>query len=163
MNINKTNKEMELESDENIKFDFMSALQAELEGDNDVEEQEEKCLISNEVLTDDNKVTLPCGHKFIFDALYKEIVQQKLKVNGYEVTYLKKMQIKCPYCRTIHDKLLPQREGYATLTGVNQPKKYCMGLKQCQHILLRGKNKGLKCSKDTFGSYCANHSKLKSK
>ena len=146
---------------EEVKLGFLAALQAELDADDDVDE-EEKCLITDEVLTEENKIVLPCGHKFTFDALYKEVVKQKTEFNNYETIKLKRMQIKCPYCRAIHDKLLPQKEGYENVLGVNRPVKYCMGYKQCEHILTRGKNKGMRCTKLTFGRFCSVHCKLKS-
>ena len=61
---------------EEVKLGFLAALQAELDADDDVDE-EEKCLITDEVLTEENKIVLPCGHKFTFDALYKEVVNKK--------------------------------------------------------------------------------------
>jgi len=65
------------------------------------------CLISKEKLHP-NHITLKCNHKFNYMPIYKEVLYQKTKSNTmYEVTKLQPYQIKCPYCRTITNKLLP--------------------------------------------------------
>jgi hypothetical protein len=65
------------------------------------------CLISKEKLHP-NHITLKCNHKFNYMPIYKEVLYQKTKSNTmYEVTKLQPYQIKCPYCRTVNNKLLP--------------------------------------------------------
>ena len=65
------------------------------------------CLISKEKLHP-NHITLICNHKFNYIPIYKEVIYQKNKTNTlYEITKLSSNQIKCPYCRTITNNLLP--------------------------------------------------------
>lgn len=77
--------------------------------DNDDKEKkdDELCLLSGEPL-DKTMIKLPsCGHKFNYAPLYKEIYNQKRHLNSYETAKLLDGQIKCPYCRTICNLLLP--------------------------------------------------------
>jgi hypothetical protein len=77
--------------------------------DNDDKEkkEDELCLLSGEPL-DKTMLKLPsCGHKFNYIPLYKEIYNQKRHLNIYETAKLLDGQIKCPYCRTICNLLLP--------------------------------------------------------
>jgi len=100
-----------------------------------------------------NSVKLLCGHQFNYLPLYKELVL----ISGYNRI------IKCPYCRTISNKLLP----YIPLTGVekkygiNSPKTLCMVGPKCLYKLKNGKNKGSECAKDGIeskeGIFCKKH------
>lgn len=76
-------------------------------------ENKELCLITNMPLKD-NFVKLNCGHKFNYEAIYKDIFNHKKKFNIMEQlkTKLKQKQIRCPYCRHIQDELLPYYEGF---------------------------------------------------
>jgi hypothetical protein len=77
--------------------------------DNDDKEkkEDELCLLSGEPL-DKTMLKLPsCGHKFNYVPLYKEIYNQKKHLNSYETAKLLDGQIKCPYCRTVCNLLLP--------------------------------------------------------
>ena len=38
--------------------------------------EDKVCLISNEILKDDH-VELECGHKFNYESMFKELIQQK--------------------------------------------------------------------------------------
>lgn len=72
-----------------------------------IDEDSNFCLITKEKL-EPNHITLSCNHKFNYVALYHEVVNQKNKLNNmYEITKLLSNQIKCPYCRTTTNKLLP--------------------------------------------------------
>ena len=42
-------------------------------------------------------------------------------------------EIRCPYCRKVHSSLLPQIKGFAKISGVNSPEKYCMYLSKCPY------------------------------
>ena len=83
-----------------------------------------------------------------------------------ETTRLSLYQIKCPYCRTITNKLLPYIEhpSVSYIKGVNYPHKYCMTLHNCNWIIRSGKNKNNPCWKQAyeteFGIYCHTHQKL---
>ena len=85
-------------------------------------ETKEVCLITNVPLKD-NYVKLNCGHKFNYEAIYKDIFNHKKKFNNMEQikTKLKQTQIRCPYCRNIQDELLPYYEnfGYPKEHGIN--------------------------------------------
>lgn len=80
------------------------------------------CLITNNTLTE-NFVKLDCGHSFNYLPLYKDIVNHKNKFNSMEIkdSILKIGQIRCPYCRTIHNKLIPyiEIEGVEKKHGIN--------------------------------------------
>jgi hypothetical protein len=88
---------------------------------NDIENKE-LCLITNTPLKD-NFVKLNCGHKFNYEAIFKDIFNHKKKFNNMEQikTKLKQNQIRCPYCRNIQDELLPYYEnlGYPKEHGIN--------------------------------------------
>ena len=55
-------------------------------------ENENICLITNNKLTD-NFVKLCCGHKFNYEAIFNEVIKQKVKYNHLEVTRLKKIKL----------------------------------------------------------------------
>jgi hypothetical protein len=124
----------------------------------DLNEEEETCLISQQVLTK-SQITLQCGHKFNYMPLYNEVYKQKQK-NHYETCNLKINQLKCPYCRKVCDNILPyiQSECIEKTHGVNYPFKYCMKNEiQCEWIQ---KNKTKCCKEAQFindASYCKLH------
>lgn len=76
------------------------------------------CLITNKPL-EENYVTLSCNHKFNYDAIYNDILNHKKKYNSMERNTVKATQIRCPYCRNVQNKLLPSKEGYKNVHGVN--------------------------------------------
>ena len=126
------------------------------------EEFENNCLITNKPLVEPI-ITLGCKHKFNYEPIYKEVIQQKTKINGLETTKLKLYQIKCPYCRHITDNLLPPREGFQTILAVNAPLKYCMGLTCCEYVYSSGIKKGKQCGKKGIHKYCRAHKKIMDK
>ena len=67
-------------------------------------EDDNICLISRQSL-DKTKTTLQCGHSFNYINIYREVCNQKTN-NSFRKNLLKN-QIQCPYCRVIHDKVLP--------------------------------------------------------
>lgn len=94
------------------------------------------CLISKEKLHP-NHITLTCNHKFNYIPLYKEVIYQKNKTNTlYEITKLSSNQIKCPYCRTITNNLLPYipYPSVKIIKNVNSPEYDCMNATKCSHI-----------------------------
>jgi len=96
------------------------------------------CQISNSNL-EDNYIELLCGHKFNYIPLYNEVKYQKTNkyAVNYDYTKLALNQIKCPYCRTITNNILPYFKYYnlPTIKGVNYPYKYCLKINSCQHFL----------------------------
>jgi hypothetical protein len=74
-----------------------------------VESPDNVCLITNNALTD-HHVTLPCNHPFNYVPLYHELKVQKCVKNTAETSKLLIDEIKCPYCRKIHNMLLPYCE-----------------------------------------------------
>jgi hypothetical protein len=142
---------------ENIAF--FEELMETLSKDN---EEENVCLISQEPLDSKNKIQLSCGHTFNLENLFKEIYRQKKVINIKETQRLKIFQIKCPYCRKIHDNLLPYVDGYDKIYGVNSPVKYCMYLHECSAILKSGKRRGEMCNKKCNSEFCKVHTKLQS-
>ena len=116
------------------------------------------CLISQQPLTK-SQIQLPCKHTFNYKPLYKEIYVQKTVRNMYETVRLKKNEIKCPYCRSVSEQLLPYlpSEEPERKTGVNCPAKYCMPYQ----LVCEWHNKEKSCTKpacyvDTV-SYCKTH------
>jgi hypothetical protein len=128
----------------------------------------DRCLLSNEPLND-TMVQLPsCSHKFNYIPLYNEIYIQKKTLNSNETTRLYEHQIKCPYCRTICNWLLPPSSYYYGLKGVNMIRgvnAFSPSLKiTCQHIKKKTvkNNKDVQCSSQKvyitkFGRYCGLH------
>jgi|LauGreSuBDMM15SN_2_FD.fasta_scaffold14828_2 hypothetical protein len=111
----------------------------------------ERCSITGDPLSG-NIITLKCGHKFNYEAIFQDVYQQKLKTNDSERQRVHIKCIRCPYCRTIHPQLLPYFEDTPKLYGVNfysESLDYCVlkrisiTIDQCAHI-------------HTNGSFCNN-------
>jgi len=102
-------------------IDFYTELYKSLDI-NDIEEDDNICLITNKLLTD-KYVKLECGHKFNYTPLYNDLKNHKKKFNLMEgsSSKLRINEIRCPYCRSIQTKLLPYYEelGLEKLNGVN--------------------------------------------
>uniref|UniRef100_A0A6C0EWY0 Uncharacterized protein n=1 Tax=viral metagenome TaxID=1070528 RepID=A0A6C0EWY0_9ZZZZ len=95
------------------------------------------CLISKEKLHP-NHITLTCNHKFNYIPIYKEVIYQKNKINTlYEITKLSSYQIKCPYCRSITNNLLPYipYPSVKIIKNVNSPEYDCMNATKCSQII----------------------------
>tara|TARA_B100000482_G_C12534457_1_gene269775 strand:+ start:141 stop:776 length:636 start_codon:yes stop_codon:yes gene_type:complete len=143
-----------MESNSNYNINLFKKLLNETIEDKD--KDKEICLITNEKL-EDNNIKLSCGHKFNYEALYNEVVYQKTK-KLLDNKNLKINEIKCPYCRTITDNLLPFYKYYSvkSIRGVTHPEEYSIKLFECVHI----KN-GKKCTnsacKTENGILCNKH------
>ena len=130
--------------------------------DNDIEYNNNICLISSQPLTN-GFITLPCQHKFNYINIYNEIINQKQKFSYLEINKLQINQIKCPYCRTIHNNLLPyyKLENIKRIIGVNSPEKFSLKLHNCEYIYNSGKKKGSCCGLSAFKIdkkfYCNKH------
>ena len=147
-------------------LDFFAALKSMQQPDPNPAEQshENACLITNDPLNAFH-VTLVCGHKFNYEPLYQEVLRQKGRLgmhNYYERIGMH--QIKCPYCRTLTNNLLPYIGVHPTikrLTGVNAPASMCMPGVACSH-------NGTTCGATAFYEhdskpYCLRHVKSASK
>jgi hypothetical protein len=109
------------------------------------------CLISKEKLHP-NHITLICNHKFNYIPIYKEVIYQKNRINTiYEVTKLSSYQIKCPYCRTITNNLLPYipYPSVKLIKNVNSPEYDCMNATKCSHIMKQS-DANITCKKNAL-------------
>lgn len=154
---------------DNIKvedgFDFWSEL-ANDEPTSPV--TDDYCLLTHEPLTL-NYITMPCGHKYNYVAICKEISNMKAPKTYYYNNGVKlaKNQTFCPYCRNIFNQLLPK----IPCTDFVPAKYVCSATnhiehRTCQYVFQSGKRKGECCSKknafDTEnGSFCLKHAKSK--
>jgi hypothetical protein len=114
------------------------------------------CLISKDKLHP-NHITLKCNHKFNYIPIYKEVLYQKTKSNPiYEVTKLQSYQIKCPYCRTITNKLLPfiQYPSVKLAKNIHSTGSDCLPTTKCSHIIKKRDtnkvNSDTKCDKNAL-------------
>ena len=139
--------------------DFNKKLNILLCDQDEYEDLEKNCLICNNKLEEDC-ITLICGHKFNYSSIFNEIKNQKKQNLYYESQKLKSHQIKCPYCRTIQNGLLPYRDGYPTITYVNWPRKLQFLPNICEYIFKSGKRKGVQCDKRCCENFCSNHEKI---
>ena len=98
-------------------------------------------------------MNLKCNHCFNYEALFKEVIKQKTP-NRLEIQRLKKFQMKCPYCRNVHNHILPYRSIDKQIVGVNWPPKYAFQPHKCIAILKSGKRKNLTCDHPCFEQYC---------
>ena len=127
------------------------------------QDQDNYCLLTKEPL-DNIHIKLTCGHKFNYIPLYREVVMQKtsgMSSTGYYYSHsLKRNEIKCPYCRTVQDKLLPYLEydGVNKTTGVNQPKTLSMSVQTCSHIEYKKSKKQSSTCKEQSSTCCKEQS-----
>lgn len=82
---------------------------------NDTKEYDNKCLLSKLPLLPDH-ITLPCGHKFNYLPLYKDLVAHR---KASRKTYKQ-----CPLCRTKLYKLLPILHNVNHVVGITEPPKH---------------------------------------
>jgi hypothetical protein len=122
----------------------------ELNKEDDISPINTCCMLTHQPLSE-NYITLPCKHTFNYIPLYHE-VSTKFINNHYDTKKLNNNEIKCPYCRTKYDKLLPYIEyvGIEKKHGVNWPEKESMKHMNCGWLYKSGKNKGEPCSKNGF-------------
>jgi hypothetical protein len=115
------------------------------------------CLITHQPLNAFH-VRLSCGHKFNYEALFQEVLRQKGRMGMHNFHEQVAMhQIKCPYCRSMTNQLLPYigtspHPVIKRLTGVNAPAHLCMpgtpcGAKNCRANALYECNQSLYCYK----------------
>lgn len=109
-------------------IDFYKELKNSLNDNIELNNDDNKCLITNTDLTE-FYIELKCGHKFNYGPLYKDIYNFKKKFNNMEQLRfkLKINEVRCPYCRKVQSELLPYYDNlpYPKEHGVNflDPKK----------------------------------------
>lgn len=138
-----------------ILSSFMDDMYTETDEDNN----NTTCLISGETLIENETIKLICGHKFNYDAIFNEVKQQK-KSTAYNSSTKYLLKVKCPYCRTVQNGLLPLFPGKPSVRYVNSPEKYVMKNKKCAYLFLSGKKKGKPCNKSCYSKYCNQHFKI---
>ena len=153
---------------QNETYLFNSELAKLLEENSDDESNEDRCLISNEPLIEDQTYIMSCNHKFNYGPLFNEIKKQKNNLTySLETQKLKKNEIKCPYCRTIQPGLLYKHPDYPYVKYVNFPKKSVYVSKhKCMYTFIKGKRMNEECGKPTTyynTKYCEKHYKMMKK
>ena len=125
-------------------IDFFEELYKSLDNEENLDEDTNTCLITNQLLTD-KFIQLQCGHKFNYIPIFLDIKNHKQKFNALEgnSTRLDNNEIRCPYCRNKHSGVLPYYEefGYAKINGVNHYDPSVKGYqgysyKQCEYLSL---------------------------
>jgi hypothetical protein len=103
-------------------INFFDELYKSLDVEDDLEDDNNLCLITNNPLTE-KYIELECKHKFNYIPLYNDLVNHKNKFNNLEATNgkLKLQEIRCPYCRNKQTNILPYYEefGLKKINGVN--------------------------------------------
>ena len=145
--------------DDYINIDDFNLTLLKLMENEENQDNDNICLISNETLERDF-IKLDCKHTFNYKHIYEEIKKQKLLYNGLEITKLYTNQIKCPHCRHITNNVLPPRNGFQKINGVNWPLKYCLFTKKCCYVFKSGKKKNSICNKKSLNKYCPAHTKI---
>lgn len=106
------------------------------------------CSICGEDLDEGYKHELKCGHVFHYECLMNSF---KAMRNTY-----------CPYCRST-DNLLPLVNGLKKIhNGIHEIEGWeSYENKKCIHVLEKGKNKGMTCSRycNIGMQYCKVHNK----
>ena len=125
-------------------INFFEELSKSLNMEDDEIADQDLCLISNTPLTD-GYITLDCSHKFNYAPLYNDIMNHKNKYNVMERRHLNMHEIRCPYCRHIQKKLLPECDGFENVHGVN-----CIN----EEVLLTGSDKYLLLNGYKIGTCC---------
>lgn len=120
------------------------------------------CCISGEQL-EDNYITLSCKHRYNYFSIFNEVLNQKNNSEGNIYSkYLKPSELRCPYCRNVQVGILPYRNEYSKIYGVNYPDSLVMKLDTCKYIFKSGINKDNMCSKPCYENYCKQHFKIMS-
>ena len=122
-------------------IDFYSELYKSLDTEDDVNNDENICLITNQPLTS-FFVKMDCGHKFNYIPIYNDLVNHKQKFNNLEGDgKLNYNEIRCPYCRNKQIGLLPYHEELQLkkIPGVNyihpDKEKYNQNYIRCDFLL----------------------------
>jgi hypothetical protein len=125
-------------------IDFFNELYKSLDDLNEQNDDSNLCLITNQPLVD-KFVTLKCGHKFNYVALYNDLINHNTKFNSLEASNgrLSGNEIRCPYCRSKENSVLPYYEelGLKKVSGVNSEYKDVSVIyhqKRCEYLIPNG-------------------------
>jgi len=146
-----------LEGGKNFNDQLMEMICKESDDEDDVD----LCPIDGQALGSDS-VSLACGHKFNYSPLFEEAKRQK-RHNGFETQSLGRFEVKCPYCRSIQKGVIPHRQSYPKISGVNWPPSRIYKGNQCTTIIASGKRKGLVCGRPCHEQLCTIHLKASAK
>ena len=103
-------------------IDFFNELYKSLDLNDNDDDDNNMCLITNEPLKE-RHIVLKCNHKFNYIPLFYDIYNHKLKFNSLECSSnrLHSNEIRCPYCRVKQNGVLPYYEDLVSkkVNGVN--------------------------------------------
>jgi hypothetical protein len=141
-------------------MNFSNELMKLVSEDAKINIEENVCLISGEILLE-NFIELSCGHKFNYTSIINELINQRKK-NRLETHTITIKQIKCPYCRNLHNGILPYYNGYEKIKNVNWSSTNKKIIKKCIGIIKSGKRKGEPCGcAAKYGDFCGRHKNQK--
>jgi len=137
-------------------------------------ENKKTCLITGEKIKEPF-VIMECGHTFNYVPLYKDLINQKNKFQILDTDKLGLQVVRCPYCRSKQNTLLPYYElpEVMKIHGINWLDEECMknvyykGL--CEFVSPYLDNHYFHCSNNYVikmsdgKSYCFYHQKIKTK
>lgn len=141
-------------------FAALKQLQAETVASNTHhanDSETECCLITHQPLNAFH-IRLTCGHKFNHEPLFQEVMRQKGRIGMHNFHEpIAAHQIKCPYCRSMTNQLLPYigtspHPVIKRVLGVNAPAHMCMpgtpcGANKCNSNAFYECNQTLYCHK----------------
>lgn len=137
-------------------IDFYKELYESLddnEDDAEIPKTNNLCLITNAPL-EENHIKLLCNHSFNYIPLYNDLCKQQK--NGTE-SYHKKNLIKCPYCRTLHEYILPFNANVVPVYGVNTLNRiYISAVKSAYNNIPFGYTEGV-CEYKTISHHDPTH------
>lgn len=138
------------------KIDFWAEVNSDTVND------ETLCMLTKTPLTR-NHIILPCGHKFNYSGLVREMEAQRKATRFRCQQRLPQGSTKCPYCRVIHTGMILWIPGLGVshTTGVTS-NKYAMPHRHCCYNYKSGKMKGERCKswkayETDIGCFCPSH------
>ena len=141
-----------LEDGVDFNAELMKALCDDTEQDEDA-----MCLIDGQPLAGEH-VRLICGHKFNYQSIVSEVARQKrASYAALETQKLGRWEVKCPYCRSVQNGILPHMPGSDRVEGVNWPPSRAFRPFKCAALLRTGKRKGEPCAQSCHSKYCKKH------
>lgn len=101
-----------------------------MSNDDDVSSSIEKCMISGKALEPHTSITLPCNHKFDYEALLNDMKGIAQCIYSYS-----KVPLACPYCTKTLNGLLPYRPDIVrnAVMSITAPVSDCYQQNECKH------------------------------